>query len=73
LLQSHAAGAVVVDSAETTARAVAAELAAGRVAQAPPDARPTVTLLATDGCDRFRRVGRYFLKQPIAHVELVDL
>jgi glutamate racemase len=73
MLQGGGAGAVVVDSAETTARAVAMELGTGRVPAAPQDARPAVTLLATDGRDRFRRVGRYFLHQPIDSVELVDL
>jgi glutamate racemase len=68
------ADVVVVDSAETTARAVAVELACGRLAAAPEDAEgATLALLATDGCDRFRRVGAYFLGHPIADVELVDL
>jgi glutamate racemase len=66
--------AVVVDSAETTARAVAAELAAERFAAAPAHAEgATLALLATDGRERFRRVGAYFLGHPIDAVELVDL
>jgi glutamate racemase len=71
----HSAGvdAVVVDSAETTAHAVAVELAAGRVPAAADGGRPRMVLLATDGRDRFRRVGRFFLNQPIDEVELVDL
>ncbi|MFU8816080.1 MAG: hypothetical protein ACNA7W_12095, partial [Pseudomonadales bacterium] len=65
---------VVVDSAATTAAAVAAELAAGRVAAAGDRAAPaSLQLLATDGRERFRRVGRYFLGQPVDAVELVDL
>jgi glutamate racemase len=63
----------VVDSAATTAAVVAAELAAGRVGVAPPEAATRIELLATDGAARFRRVGRYFLDEPIAAVELVDL
>jgi hypothetical protein len=35
--------------------------------------RPASTFLATDGVDRFRRVGRYFLGRTPEHVELVDL
>jgi glutamate racemase len=67
------ADAMVVDSAETTAHAVAMELTAGRVAAAPESSRPALAFLATDGRDRFRRVGRYFLRQGIDEVELVDL
>ncbi len=69
------AGVTVVDSALTTARAVAAALAAGHVTPAgAADGGPAaVTMLATDGSARFRRVGRYFLGQPVEAVELVDL
>ncbi|MEQ8859266.1 MAG: glutamate racemase [Pseudomonadales bacterium] len=67
----------VVDSAETTARAVAAELEAGHVAKAaagrPAGGAAGLALLATDGRERFRRVGAYFLHHPIDDVELVDL
>jgi len=65
-------GAGVVDSAATTAAALQAELAAGRVAAAPGGAGG-LRLLATDGPQRFRRVGRYFLGDEIDDVELVDL
>ncbi|HEX7037454.1 MAG TPA: glutamate racemase [Pseudomonadales bacterium] len=64
--------AVVVDSAETMAAALAAELAAGRV-PAASTAAGELTLLATDGRERFRRVGAYFLGHPVDEVELVDL
>lgn len=64
---------MIVDSAETTAAAVARELAAGRVSPAPPGVGGELTLLATDGRERFRRVGRYFLGHPVDDVELVDL
>jgi glutamate racemase len=63
----------VVDSAATTARAVAAELAAGRVPASGEPAAGSITLLATDGPERFRRVGRHFLAEPVEAVELVDL
>jgi glutamate racemase len=64
----------VVDSAETTAAAVAAEIAAGRLPAAASNADgATLNLLATDGRERFRRVGAYFLGHSIDAVELVDL
>jgi glutamate racemase len=65
---------VVVDSADTTARAVRAELAGGRLTPAPETAPGgTFALMATDGRERFRRVGAHFLGHPIDKVELVDL
>jgi len=73
LLGGVARGVAVVDSAATTAASVAAELAAGRFRSAPPGNASRVELLATDGAARFRRVGRYFLDEPVAAVELVDL
>jgi glutamate racemase len=63
----------IVDSAATTAAAVAAEVAAGRVPAACGPAPAPLTLLATDGEARFRRVGRYFLGRAIDAVDLVDL
>jgi glutamate racemase len=65
-------GAVVVDSAATTAEAVAAEVARGRVTAAAGE-RAELRFLATDGRERFRRVGRHFLHHPVGDVELVDL
>jgi glutamate racemase len=58
--------ATIVDSAETTASVVAAALPRAESGGA-------LTLLATDGVARFRRVGGYFLGAPIGAVELVDL
>ncbi|MEN9806121.1 MAG: Glutamate racemase [Pseudomonadota bacterium] len=70
----HARTVQVVDSAATTARAVQAARDAGRFAPAPGDAGgPRLVLCATDGADRFRRVGRFFLGDAIEDVELVDL
>lgn len=62
----------VVDSAATTAAALSAELAAGRLPAAGAGSGG-LTLLATDGRERFQRVGRYFLGHRIDEVELVDL
>jgi len=62
---------VIVDSAATTARQVAALLDRGSGAAAQGEAR--LTLLATDGINRFRRVGRFFLGSALSEVELVDL
>lgn len=69
LLPAHT---VVVDSAATTARRVADALACGSDARGV-GATARLTLLATDGARRFRRVGGYFLGRPIEDVELVDL
>lgn len=72
----------LVDSAETTARMVAGMLAdAGLRRPAPDPAREAagsaaaVTLLATDGPERFARVGARFLGLPLepGMVSLVDL
>ncbi|MDZ7670720.1 MAG: glutamate racemase [Gammaproteobacteria bacterium] len=67
-----ASASTVVDSAATTAAALSAEIAAGHLpaAAAGPG---SLTLLATDGRERFQRVGRYFLGHAIDNVELVDL
>jgi glutamate racemase len=66
----------LVDSAETTAFAVAEALAGGRLgSEAGSGAVRIVRFLATDSPERFARVGAIFLGQPIApaEVELVDL
>jgi glutamate racemase len=64
----------IVDSAQTTAANVEAQLQKAGLARA--DGRSgTVRLLATDGRERFARVGSRFLKRSISpdEVELVDL
>jgi glutamate racemase len=61
-------GTTVVDSAATTAARV--RMALGSVAG---ERVPELTLLATDGVQRFARVGGYFLGRRIHEVELVDL
>ncbi len=63
----------VVDSAETTARALAEQLGSGLLVAAPPGRTPELTLMATDGADRFRRVGGYFLGEIPSSVALVDI
>jgi glutamate racemase len=58
----------VIDSAEATARAVAAHL--------PPsttEAPPTCTFYATDSIEKFQRLGSAFLGQPLSEVQLLDL
>jgi glutamate racemase len=64
----------IVDSAETTAASVDAQLQKAGLAAAD-DGHGTVRLLATDGRERFARVGSRFLKRAISpdEVELVDL
>jgi glutamate racemase len=63
----------VVDSAATTARAVAAELAARQLINSSPSGK--VRLLATDSPERFARVGARFLGSSIPErsVEAIDL
>jgi glutamate racemase len=63
----------IVDSAETTARAVRARLhAAGALER---EGRGSVQFVATDGPERFARVGSRFLGREIAaeEVDLIDL
>lgn len=68
------AGVAIVDSAQTTAWAVAAALEARRIA-ASVGGRAGVRFLASDSPQRFARVGSLFLGAPIAadRVELVDV
>ena len=64
----------IVDSAETTAEAVASTLGSTRLASGDK-AGGTARLFATDSPERFARVGAIFLGRPIEvdAVELVDL
>jgi glutamate racemase len=64
----------VVDSAATTAKATALELAS-RNLSAPAARTGTVSLLATDSPERFARVGARFLGSSIAErtVQAIDL
>lgn len=67
----------VVDSATTTAEVVAEHLEQtlqrSSDANSSPNHEPTIRFLATDGVERFARVGRTFFGAPVADVELVDL
>lgn len=67
-------GPTIVDSATTTASRVADVLARSGL-DTTRTGRGTLTLLATDGPDRFARVGARFLGEPIqpADVEVIDL
>jgi glutamate racemase len=64
----------IVDSAETTAVSVDAQLRKAGLARTE-SGEGTVRLLATDGRERFARVGSRFLKRSILaeEVELIDL
>jgi glutamate racemase len=67
----------IVDSAESTARAVAAHLRALLPASsAVPEERravPPLTFFATDSVEKFRRLGERFLGHTIEDVQHVDL
>jgi glutamate racemase len=68
----------IVDSAETTAAAVASLLGASPapdLARPPGAARGKVRWLATDGPERFARVGRIFLQEALRadEIEIIDL
>lgn len=65
----------LVDSAATTAAVVALELAAGGLIQRNAGATGRTVFLATDGPDRFARVGSIFLGRDLLakDVTLVDL
>lgn len=69
------AAVALVDSAETTARAVAEALAARRIAANGAPEGPAIRFFATDSPERFARVGAIFLGRAIDEhdVELVDL
>jgi len=68
-------GVRIVDSAETTAHAVRAALAAGKEPHGGAGLPGRVRFLATDSVERFVRIGSRFLDRPIAaeEVELIDL
>ncbi|GAK45305.1 glutamate racemase [Tepidicaulis marinus] len=65
----------LVDSAATTARAVALTLKDKDIAHAPADEKSIVRFMATDSPERFARVGSVFFGEAIEpeNVELVDL
>lgn len=65
----------IVDSAQTTATALAEDLELHSLARLPTNAQPLLQLMATDGPQRFAQVGGRFLGEEFAEeeVELVDL
>jgi glutamate racemase len=60
---------MIVDSAESTARAVAAKLSL----RANRGGQPGMRFMATDSVEKFRRLGAQFLGREISAVEHVDL
>jgi glutamate racemase len=73
VLGAAARSVQIVDSAATTAAAVLEQLRHGRFAAARPGTGGQLDMFATDGVERFRRVGSYFLGEPVTAVQLVDL
>ena len=67
----------IVDSAESTARAVAGRIGKllnrGENAQEERRSLPRLKFFATDSVDKFRRLGERFLGHPIEKVQHVDL
>ena len=65
----------IVDSAESTAREVAAHFQQLVSAAESEERRsaPRLTFFATDSTEKFQRLGQRFLAHPIANVEHVDL
>jgi glutamate racemase len=69
VLQRLEPGVTIVDSAESTARTVAAKLAA----RESNGGQPGMRFMATDSVEKFRRLGTKFLGREISAVEHVDL
>ena len=67
------AGVHVVDSAQTTAATVANDLLKLGLLRDTPPTDNEMVFLATDGVERFRKVGGYFFGVPLTNVSLVDL
>jgi len=70
------AQAIIVDSAESTARAVAEQLAKLLPAKSGAEERrvlPKIRFFATDSVEKFRRLGQRFLGREIEDVRHVDL
>ena len=69
-LYSHA---VVIDSAQATADAVARTLATMPLIHQLTNTPSTFECFATDSVEKFQRLGSHFLDQPISEVQLLDL
>ena len=66
----------IVDSAESTARAVAETLHRDPLSSSESEERrsvPRITFFATDSREKFQRLGAMFLGHPIGEVQHVDL
>jgi len=63
----------VVDSAQTTAATVSHDLLKLELLRDTPSSDDETVFLATDGVERFRKVGGYFFGGPLSNVSLVDL
>jgi glutamate racemase len=65
----------IVDSAATTAKSVRQMLERENLTRPAGEGNRTTRFLATDGVERFARIGSHFLRRPIRleEVELVDL
>ncbi len=70
MLRELGSDAVVIDSAEATAEAVAVELGVGKEAVV---GSPRFECFATDSVEKFQRLGSLFLGQPMAQVHPLDL
>jgi len=68
-LRELGSAAIVIDSAQATAREIAHTL---NVISASP-AEATFQCFATDSVEKFARLGSQFLGRPIPQVELLDL
>jgi glutamate racemase len=68
-------GVTLVDSAATTATAIVALIAAGGLVPASSATTRSTRFLATDGPERFARVGSQFLARPLAsaQIQVVDV
>jgi glutamate racemase len=63
----------IIDSAEATARAVAAHLGLSTHNPTFKPQSPQCTFYATDSIEKFQHLGSSFLGQPVAQVNLIDL
>jgi glutamate racemase len=63
----------IVDSAETTARAVKARLAEGSQLTSAPGEHRTFRFFVTDSVEKFKRLATRFLGRQVDNVEHVDL
>jgi glutamate racemase len=67
-------GVKVIDSAESTAQAVAQLFCERAAPRAPDDGHETeVRCFATDSVEKFEHLGSRFLERPVGKVELIDL